>query len=275
LKAKAKRLRSNGNSLSSFLAGKLWFSPQALLTPFPLDKGFFINLEGIEHCSRTLYLPFTSTICHILNRKFAKWRILRIKAEGSASMIYIALGSLGLLIIYLFDIVSLKRIPGAKPVTWIAGSGLLAYSVIMVCLAPDKLPLPSWSIWLGWALLLVSLSVLIYSLFINLPFRKTYVATGAGDKLVTTGLYALVRHPGVHWLILIMLSLILVSRSSLMLIASPIWILLDILLVVIQDKFLFGRMFAGYNTYRQKTPMLVPNRRSISAFINSLKQTGA
>lgn len=189
-------------------------------------------------------------------------------------MFYIALGSLGLLITYLFDIVSLKRIPGIKPVTWIVGNGLLIYSAIMVCLAPDKLALPIWSTWLGWALLLVSFFLLIYSLFINLPFRKTYVTTGVGDKLITTGLYALVRHPGVPWLILVMLSLILVSRSSLMLIASPIWILLDILLVAIQDKFFFGRMFEGYNTYRRETPMLVPNRRSISAFINSLKQAG-
>ncbi len=190
-------------------------------------------------------------------------------------MLYIALGSLGFLVIHVFDIVSLKRVPGAKPVTWIVGSGLLVYSVTMVCLTPDKLPLPIWSTWLGWALLSISFFLLIYSLFINLPFRKTYVATGVGDKLVKTGLYALVRHPGVPWLILVTLSLILVSRSSLMLIASPIWILLDILLVAIQDKFFFGRMFAGYDTYRRETPMLVPNRRSISAFINSLKQAGA
>ena len=197
---------------------------------------------------------------------------MRIQTNGSASMIYIVLGVLGFLVILFFDIVSIKRIPQAKPFTWILSSGLLAYSLIMLCLVPDKLPLPTWSTWLGWALLSISLSLLIYSLFISLPFRKTYVTTGVGDKLTTTGLYALVRHPGVHWFILVMLSLILVSRSSLLLIASPIWILLDILLVVIEDKFLFNRMFDGYDTYRQETPMLLPNRRSISAFIGSLRR---
>jgi len=190
-------------------------------------------------------------------------------------MIYIVIGSLGFLVIHLFDIVSLKRIPGAKPLTWILGSGLLAYSLIMMCLAPDKLPLPIWSTWLGWALLSVSLFLLIYSLFINLPFRKTYITTGVGDELITTGLYALVRHPGVHWFILFMLSLILVSKSSLLLIASPIWILLDILLVVIQDKFFFGRMFDGYDRYQKETPMLMPNRGSMNAFINCLKRARA
>ena len=190
-------------------------------------------------------------------------------------MIYVVLGCLGFLIIHVFDIVSLKRIPAAKPVIWTLGSGLLAYSMIGVWLAPDKLLLPVWSTWLGWALLSISLSLLIYSLFINLPFRKTYVTTGVGERLITTGLYALVRHPGVMWFILLMLSLILVSNSKLMLIASPIWILLDILLVVIQDKFFFGRMFEEYDAYRRETPMLVPNRKSVNAFIKGLWQARA
>ena len=188
-------------------------------------------------------------------------------------MIYIAIGALGFLVIHFFDIVSLKRIPGAKPGIWILGSGLLIYSLTMICFAAGKLLLPVWSTWLGWALLSISLLLLIYSLFINLPFRKTYVATGVGDKLITTRLYALVRHPWVHCFTLLLLSLVLVSRSILLLIASPIWILLYILLVVIQDKFLLGRMFDGYDNYRHETPMLLLNRRSIRAFLNSVKQS--
>jgi len=187
-------------------------------------------------------------------------------------MIYIAIGCLGFLIIHLFDIVSLKRVPAAKPFTWTLGSGLLLYALTMVCLQKDQLLLPTWSAWLGWALLAISFSLLIYSLFINLPFRKTYIITGVGDKLITTGLYALVRHPGVLWFILVMLSLLLISRSGLLLVAAPIFILLDIGLVIIQDKLFLGRMFAGYADYRRQTPMLVPNRQSLNTFFNSLKQ---
>ncbi len=186
-------------------------------------------------------------------------------------MIYIAIGSLGFLVINLLNIVSLKRIPRVKPGLWILGGGLLAYSLIMICLQSDKLPLPIWTTWLGWALLSISLLLLIHSLFINLPFRKTYITTGVGDKLITTGLYALVRHPWIHSFALILLSLILVSKSSLLLIAAPILISLNILLVVIQDKFFFDRMFAGYDRYRKETPMLLPNRKSISACIRTIK----
>jgi len=190
-------------------------------------------------------------------------------------MVYIASGSLGFLVIHFFDIVSLKRTPGAKPFTWILGSSLLIYSAIMLCLGSDKLLLPSWLTWLGWVLLSTASLLLIYSLFISLPFRKTYVTTGVGDKLITTGPYALVRHPGVHWFIVLMLSLVLVSGSKLLLVASPIWILLDILLVAIQDKFFLSRMFDGYERYRRETPMLLPNKKSVNAFITSLRQARA
>jgi protein-S-isoprenylcysteine O-methyltransferase Ste14 len=190
-------------------------------------------------------------------------------------LIYVAIGCLGFLVIHLFDIVSLKRLPGAKPFTWILGSGLMGYALTMACLWSDKLLLPVWLTWLGWALLAISLSLLIYSLFINLPFRKTYIAIGVGDKLIRTGLYALVRHPGVLWFIPLLLSLVLVSKSSLLLMAAPIFISLDIVLVVVQDRFFFGRMFDGYDSYRRETPMLVPNRRSVNAFVNSLKQSRA
>jgi protein-S-isoprenylcysteine O-methyltransferase Ste14 len=187
-------------------------------------------------------------------------------------MVYIAIGCLGFLVIHLFDIVSIKKVPIAKPCTWVLGSGLMGYAIVASYLWSDRLPLPAWSTWLGWVLLAISLSLLIYSLFINLPFRKTYVATGVGDKLIKTGLYALVRHPGVIWFVPFMVSLTLVSRSTLILIAAPIYIALDIVLVVVQDKVFFGRMFQGYDRYRRETPMLIPNRRSINAFINSIRQ---
>ena len=187
-------------------------------------------------------------------------------------MLYIIIGAVGFVVVHIFDLVALKRIPRLKPVIWCIGSALLIYSLVMICRYPVKIELPAWSAWLGWGMLAVSATLLIHSLFISLPFRKTYVDTGVGDKLVRTGLYALVRHPGILWFPLFMLSLIPISRSSLLLIAAPIFIALDIVLVVIQDKLIFGRMFSGYERYRKETPMLLPNRKSFGAFLRSLRQ---
>jgi protein-S-isoprenylcysteine O-methyltransferase Ste14 len=145
----------------------------------------------------------------------------------------------------------------------------------MVSVQSNKLAMPSWVNWPGWLLLFLSIFLQIYAVFINLPFRKTYITTGFSDKLVTKGLYALVRHPGVPLFALFLLSLFLVAKSTLLLIAAPLFIFLDVTLVIIEDNFFFGRMFAGYDSYRKQTPMLVPNRQSAIAFINSLRQAKA
>jgi protein-S-isoprenylcysteine O-methyltransferase Ste14 len=189
-------------------------------------------------------------------------------------MIYIVIGILGFLAMNFFDLVSLKRVPfGIKPFLWTAGCGLLLYSVIKMCFESNTLAISNWLSWVGWGLLLISLFMITLALFVNLPFRKTYVETGVGDKLVKTGLYALVRHPGVYWVASFFFSLVLISKSSLMLIAAPIFVFLNTTHVILQDKYFFVKMFDGYDRYQKETPMLVPNRRSIKAFINSLKKS--
>ena len=188
-------------------------------------------------------------------------------------MFYVALGCLGFLTIHIFDVIALKKWPVFKPVTWVLGSGSLVYALVLLSLRSDRLTLPVWSTWLGWSLLLVSSFSLVYALFINLPFRKTYVTPGVGDRLITNRLYALVRHPGVHWFSLALLSLFLVSKSIDLLLAIPLFILLDVVLVVVQDKFFFSRMFNGYARYQRTTPMLIPNLQSIKAFISTLNNS--
>jgi protein-S-isoprenylcysteine O-methyltransferase Ste14 len=183
------------------------------------------------------------------------------------------LGILGFFIVHLSDYISLKRIPLLKPIVWILGCGVLIYALVKICGMSEKFSFPVWLVGLGWFLLTMSLIALFYSLFINLPFRKTYIRRGFGDKLIKTGFYTIVRHPGVPFFIIFMLTLLIISGSKELLIVAPIYILVDILLVIVQDKIFFPRMFTGYVIYQQETPMLVPNRRSINAFIQSLRQT--
>ncbi len=185
-------------------------------------------------------------------------------------MFYIMLGCAGFLTIHLFDVVALKKWPALKPATWVLGSFTLVYAIICLFLDGKRFSLPLWLSWVGWALFLFSLVMLVLSLFVNLPFRKTYVESGVGDRLITTGLYALVRHPGVHWFSLALVALVLITRSIQMLVAVPVFIALDVVLVIVQDKWVFNRMFRNYADYQRVTPMLIPNRRSFRAFISSL-----
>ncbi len=185
-------------------------------------------------------------------------------------MLYILLGVAGFLVAFLVDPISLSRIPYAKPAVWTVAISMLGYSHVMVNIAGERVPLPEWSSYLGWPLFLLAALGMIYSLYVEIPLRQTYVAQGVGDTLVTTGTYALVRHPGVLWYALVLAGLILVSSRWLALYAAPIWLAMDVLYVWIQERFFFCRMFTGYEHYQQETPMLIPNRRSIARCLKTL-----
>lgn len=185
-------------------------------------------------------------------------------------MIYIILGVCSFLVAYWFDFVSFKKIPLAKLILGGTAGFLGIYSLAMVCLRTERLNLPGYLSFLGWFLLFISTFLLSFSLFWEIPLRKTYLVKGVGDKLIKTGTYALVRHPGVIWYTLLLLALLLISRSRLLLIALPIWVFMDVLYVVIQEKFYFPHMFPGYEEYKKETPMLIPTRKSLASFWRTL-----
>lgn len=196
------------------------------------------------------------------------------RGQTAPTVEYILLGILGFGTGYSFELASLKRVAAVKPLLGAAAAILLSYSMVMVCLDSARFWLPEWLQAIGWLLLPASAFLLLYSLFLELPFSSTYRAQGAGPRLVTTGTYALVRHPTVPWYALVLLSLLLVTRSELLLLALPIWVFLDIAWVVLQERLLLGRVFPEYEEYRRTTPMLVPNRRSMLACLRSLRTQG-
>jgi protein-S-isoprenylcysteine O-methyltransferase Ste14 len=183
---------------------------------------------------------------------------------------FILLGCLAFLIAFFFDLAALRNAAYLKQAIGLSFALLFGFSLIMVCLGAERVPLPQWVSWLGWPLLILSALLLTYSILIEIPFKQTYAADGVGDKLVKTGTYALVRHPGVPWFGLFLLALLAITRSKLLLIAAPVWLLMDVLYVWIQESFYFDKMFPGYEQYKRETPMLIPNRESIIRCIKTL-----
>ncbi|MFC1935574.1 hypothetical protein ACFLX9_02260 [Chloroflexota bacterium] len=186
-------------------------------------------------------------------------------------MVYILLGGLGFLIGYSLELLPVQKLPGAKPLLGTAAAGLLAFSLGMVSLHGGRLWLPAWLSALGGGLLSLASLLLVYSLFLELPLRVTYIGTGPGPRLVTRGTYALVRHPTVLWYGLLLLSTLLLTRSHLLLIGLPVWLALDILWAVLQERVSLPQTFPHYQHYQQVTPMLIPNLRSLRACLVSLR----
>lgn len=181
-------------------------------------------------------------------------------------MHYILIGLAGFIFIILADFTACKKIPLVKPLAWAIGIFLLVYGAACIISNADRLQWDAWLAIPGAVLLLLSLLCLFYTLFINLPFRGVYVAVSS-QKLVKTGLYAVVRHPGLYPFFGIMIGLVMVFPSSEMIIAALVWTAADLLLIIFEDTVIFPHMFPGYSVYKKETPMLIPR-------LDSLKNAG-
>jgi protein-S-isoprenylcysteine O-methyltransferase Ste14 len=186
-------------------------------------------------------------------------------------MEYIALGAAAFVVGVLFDLATLREWRYVKPALGLTALLVWIFAVYGVVRTSARFLLPAGLSWLGWPLLVVATVLLVYSLFIEIPFRQTYAKTGKGSKLITTGTYALCRHPGVLWFGLLLIALILLSQATLLLVAAPVWLLADLLWVWVQDAYLFPAMFPGYRLYQEKTPMLLPTWKSAVECIRTLR----
>jgi protein-S-isoprenylcysteine O-methyltransferase Ste14 len=173
------------------------------------------------------------------------------------------LGAASFLLVFWVDVVSLRGLRVLKPVLWAASIALFVSGLVLAVLEPGRFGLPASISVVGWALAALSAVLLVYSLFLEIPFASAYIRKGKPSRLVTSGTYALCRHPGVLWLALFLAGAFLASGSLWVLAALPVWVGLDVLYVFLQEKLFFIPLFgADYREYRGRVPMLVPTSRS-------------
>jgi protein-S-isoprenylcysteine O-methyltransferase Ste14 len=181
-------------------------------------------------------------------------------------MTYIVIGIAAFLVFHLLDVASMKQHAWAKPVTWVAGSLAFIYAMVMASVTGEKFNLPLVLVASGWLLLAAGAALVLYSLFVNLPFKKTYINPGVGDELVTSGLYSLVRHPGVYGLVMVMAAAALVSRSELMFSAALVWTATDIAVVTIQDYSFSAGCLPGMPNIVKPPPCYCPTGTHLSVW---------
>lgn len=179
-------------------------------------------------------------------------------------MVQILLGACAFAAALALDWVSWLRLPRLKVPLGLISAVSLGAALAWTLAAPGRYHWPAWTPVAGGLLLVASTALLIYSLFLEIPFAATYAKQGTGNALVSTGTYALVRHPGVLWFALWMLGWVLVKPSGPMIAAAVVWVLLDVVLVWLEELLFFKRMFPGYAEYQRRTPMLVPTPRSLA-----------
>ncbi len=169
-----------------------------------------------------------------------------------------------------FDLASLA---GRKVLKHLSGSAaLVSFTIAFIgaVASGPRLAIPQTLSLHGWVLAPVATILLLYSLFVEIPFTITYLSPDAPSKLVRSGTYALTRHPGVLWLAFFLLGAVLASRSRTLLWAAPLWWALDLGYAWWQDRWLFPRQFPAYRAYQRETPMFLPTATSLRQCLRTI-----
>jgi len=142
-------------------------------------------------------------------------------------------------------------------------------SFATLCLLGPTLSLPLAPRLFGLLAALAALPLLYLSL-LGEPGRKG--SPGRGPLLVRDGTYGLCRHPGVLWLCLFHGGLVLATGSLPLLLALPLWTLLNAASALVEDRVFLPRRFGpAYLAYRAEVPFLIPRGASL---IRALKGLG-
>lgn len=183
-------------------------------------------------------------------------------------MIYLGLGILGFIMLFLFDICSLCEKSVIKYFFGFSGFSLIVISSIFLVQLNSNI-IFSYSLRIvSLSLAILFLLLLIYSVFIEVG-KATYQYKNE-NMLVTTGTYALSRHPGVLWFLFVYLFGAIYFQNSFVLYAGLIWTMVNIIYVYIQERFIFSKLFDNYGSYIQTTPMILPSYQSIEKCFTTL-----
>lgn len=119
---------------------------------------------------------------------------------------------------------------------------------------------PSFVALLCIAAALASAALLFWSVFAEIPLARK--ARNLGPRTaVRTGSYGLCRHPGFWWLSFLLVSLGFLRDDIGYVPVILEMILLDLLLVILQDRVFFMKMFDDYGDYAKNVPFLIPSPR--------------
>lgn len=187
-------------------------------------------------------------------------------------MVYIIIGVLGFLAGYAWENPKLAQKPWLRRGTGLLMSVLFVAAIVPAALDDRKFPLPPALSLVSWPLFVIFTLLFIYSILVEIPLKRRSLQER--DGVVKTGTYALVRHPGLIFSSLFIVFLVLATRSWILLIAAPIWMLMELIWVWLEDKLYFPRSIPGYKKYKEEVPMLFPNTSSIKRCIATIIPKG-
>lgn len=114
-----------------------------------------------------------------------------------------------------------------------------------------------------WILVMGLSTLLFFTAFVIMErgWRKVYAAKG--ERLVTDGIYAYVRHPQYAGMFLLILALLIQWPTIITLLMSPILVIAYRRLALREEADLDTQFGEAYRIYRARTPAFLPNLPAI------------
>jgi protein-S-isoprenylcysteine O-methyltransferase Ste14 len=173
------------------------------------------------------------------------------------STLYI-LGTASFALFILYDLNQIRGNRKALKLLFPVGIVLLSVVSLRIALVSVVVyEIDHWLMILSGIIAAAFFVLLIYTLFFAVPFDSAYVQ-GSKQKLCTTGVYGICRHPGVLFLAGLYIFAALAMGKRDLLIAGVIFTVCNTVYVAIQDRWIFPRVFEGYEDYRRTTHFLLP-----------------
>ena len=185
---------------------------------------------------------------------------------------YILIGLLGFVFMAGADWTTYKKIPFLKPILWSAIIPVFSYAIVMVWTDTARFDFSSVFSMVAWVPLLFFFGLFIYSLYVEIPLKSTYVDSFQPIKVVTDGTYSLCRHPAALWFGVWLASAVIASRSVTLAVAVPFWIAAYIGCILWEERLCcLGKFGEDYERYQEVTPMLIPTLTSIGRFSKEVR----
>ncbi|MEQ8236614.1 MAG: hypothetical protein ABRQ23_07560 [Syntrophomonadaceae bacterium] len=179
-------------------------------------------------------------------------------------MIFITIGCLAFVLMLIFDINQAFWFKKSLNYFFFLGLAVLTLSIFGIIIGDYPGFYVPIALRIIFALMAgISLLLLLATLFMWLPFGKTYLRVAKEGTVIDIGMFALCRHPGVVWSFLFYLFLWLSIGENIIIGAGIMWTIANIIYVYIQDVWLFPISFKGYDQYKNDVPFLIPTRDSI------------
>lgn len=162
----------------------------------------------------------------------------------------------GFFLLAVSDFIQTKSKTAVSRLLSYAGYGIIVAAVLRIAFF-SGITESSSQVITGWLLTMAFGTLLIYSVFFEIPLLKLKNYSSESST-VMRGTYGYCRHPGFWWLFFLLASLALIHVNIQAMLISAGIVFLNFCLVFIEDRFFFPIIFPEYGEYKQKVPFLIP-----------------